>query len=286
MKIVFFNIPAHGHTNPTLGVVKELIKNNHDVYYYSYEIMREKIESSGAHFIPCDKFDSQTKLSNEDKEKIAKDLVFSTNLIVDMTLRLDDEILREMQELKPDVIIADSMAFWGKLIAKKLNIPFISSTTTFAFNKYSARVMKQDGPGLFQLIKSVPKINKSLNRLREKGYEVKDFGCHDLSSCDYPDYAKPAARAVADGTCEKGIVICTTGIGISITANKFKGVRCALCSDCFSAEATRLHNDANVLALGAGVVGELLALRIVDTFLNTEFSNVERHINRVKMIEE
>ena len=137
--------------------------------------MREKIESSGAHFIPCDKFDSQTKLSNEDKEKIAKDLVFSTNLIVDMTLRLDDEILKEMQELKPDVIIADSMAFWGKLIAKNVNIPFISSTTTFAFNKYSARVMKQEGPGLFQLIKSIPKINKSLNRLREKGYEVKSM---------------------------------------------------------------------------------------------------------------
>ena len=175
MKIVFFNIPAHGHTNPTLGVVKELINNNHEVYYYSYEIMREKIESSGAHFIPCDKFDSQTKLSNEDKEKIAKDLVFSTNLIVDMTLRLDDEILKEMQELKPDVIVADSMAFWGKLIAKKLKIPFISSTTTFAFNKYSARVMKQDGPGLFQLIKSIPKINKSLNKLREKGYEVKSM---------------------------------------------------------------------------------------------------------------
>ena len=175
MKIVFFNIPAYGHTNPTLGVVKELIKNNHDVYYYSYETMRKKIESSGAHFIPCDKFDSQTKLSNEDKEKIAKDLVFSTNLIVDMTLRLDDEILKEMQELKPDVIIADSMAFWGKLIAKKLNIPFISSTTTFAFNKYSAKIMKQDGPGLFQLIKSIPKINKSLNRLREKGYEVKSM---------------------------------------------------------------------------------------------------------------
>ena len=175
MKIVFFNIPAHGHTNPTLGIVKELLKNNHEVYYYSYEIMRGKIESSGAHFISCDKFDSQTKLSNEDKERISKDLVFSTNLIVDMTLRLDDEILKEMQKLKPDVIIADSMAFWGKLIAKKLNIPFISSTTTFAFNKYSARIMKQDGPSLFQLIKSIPKINKSLDKLREKGYKVKSM---------------------------------------------------------------------------------------------------------------
>ena len=175
MKVVFFNIPAHGHTNPTLGVVKELIKNNHEVYYYSYEIMREKIEASGAHFIPCDKFDLQTKLSNEDKDKIAKDLVFSTNLIVEMTLNLDDAILKEMQELKPDVIIGDSVAFWGKLIAKKLNIPFISSTTTFAFNKYSAKIMKQDGPGLFQLILSMSKINKSLDRLRNKGYEVKSM---------------------------------------------------------------------------------------------------------------
>ena len=175
MKIVFFNIPAHGHTNPTLGIVKELIKNNHEVYYYSYEIMREKIETTGAHFIPCDKFDLQTQLSNEDKNKIAKDLVFSINLIVEMTLNLDVAILKEMQELKPDVIIGDSVAFWGKLIAKKLNIPFISSTTTFAFNKYSAKIMKQDGPGLFQLILSMSKINKSLDRLRNKGYEVKSM---------------------------------------------------------------------------------------------------------------
>lgn len=174
MKIVFFNIPAHGHTNPTLGIIKELIKNNHEVYYYSYEVMREKIESSGAHFISCDKYDTQIKLTNEDKDKIAKDLAFSINLIVDMTLSLDDAILKEMQKLKPDVIIADSMAFWGKLIAKKLDIPFISSTTTFAFNKYSSRVMKQDSPGLFQLIKSIPKINKSLDKLRKKGYEVKN----------------------------------------------------------------------------------------------------------------
>lgn len=173
MKIAFFCIPAYGHTNPTLGVVKELIKNNNEVYYYSYEIMREKIESTGAKFIPCDEFDPQTKLSKEDKEKISKDLAFSINLIVDLTLGLDNSILEEMEKIKPDVIVADSVAFWGKLIAKKLNIPFISSTTTFAFNKYSARVMKSDGPGLFQMLKSIPKINKSLKRLREKGYEVK-----------------------------------------------------------------------------------------------------------------
>lgn len=173
MKIAFFCIPAHGHTNPTLGVVKELIKNNNEVYYYSYEIMREKIESTGAKFISCDELDPQTKLSKEDKEKISKDLAFSINLIVDLTLGLDNSILEEMEKIKPDVIVADSVAFWGKLIAKKLNIPFISSTTTFAFNKYSARVMKSDGPGLFQMLRSIPKINKSLKRLREKGYEVK-----------------------------------------------------------------------------------------------------------------
>ena len=118
--------------------------------------------------------------------------------------------------------------------------------------------------------------------LTEKGYEVKDFGCHDLSSCDYPDYAKPAARAVADGTCEKGIVICTTGIGVSICANKIDGVRCALCSDPVTAKLTRLHNDTNVVAIGAGIVGELLAMDIIDTFLTTEFSNDPRHIRRVE----
>ena len=126
---------------------------------------------------------------------------------------------------------------------------------------------------------------KVVKHLQDKGYEVEDMGCYSLESCDYPIYGKKVAKAVSEGKCDRGIVICTTGIGISITANKFKGVRAALCSDCFSAEATRLHNDANVLALGAGVVGELLAIKIVDTFLNTEFSNVDRHINRVRLIE-
>ena len=122
--------------------------------------------------------------------------------------------------------------------------------------------------------------------LKENNYEVNDRGCYSLEACDYPVYGRKVAEDVASGECDRGIVICTTGIGISITANKVKGVRAALCSDCFSAQATRLHNDANVLALGAGVVGELLALKIVDIFLNTEFSNVDRHINRVKLIEQ
>lgn len=120
----------------------------------------------------------------------------------------------------------------------------------------------------------------------ERGIEYKDYGCMDKSSCDYPVYAKAVAKAVASGECEKGIVICTTGIGISITANKMKGIRCALCSDTVSAKLTRLHNNANMLSMGAGIVGTNLALDIVDTFLHTEFSGEERHQRRVDQIEE
>ena len=122
--------------------------------------------------------------------------------------------------------------------------------------------------------------------LEDHGIAYRDYGCHDKSSCDYPEFGKVAAKAVAGGECEKGIVICTTGIGISIAANKVKGVRCALCSDTLSAKMTRLHNDANMLAMGAGIVGENLALDIVETFLNTEFSGEERHQRRIDKIEE
>lgn len=122
--------------------------------------------------------------------------------------------------------------------------------------------------------------------LEEKGIAYKDFGCPDTSSCDYPEFGRAAAQAVAAGECEKGIVICTTGIGISIAANKVKGIRCALCADTLSAKMTRLHNDANMLALGAGIVGTNLALGIVETFLTTDFSGEERHQRRINLIEE
>ncbi len=122
--------------------------------------------------------------------------------------------------------------------------------------------------------------------LEEKGLSYKDFGTYTEESCDYPVYAKKVAKAILDGECEKGILICGTGIGISITANKFPGIRAALCHDCFSAQATREHNDANIVAMGARVVGAGLAIKIVDTFLNTEFSGDERHINRIRQIEE
>ena len=121
--------------------------------------------------------------------------------------------------------------------------------------------------------------------LAAKGITCEDFGTNSTDSCDYPDFGKAAAQAVADGRCEKGIVICTTGIGISISANKVKGIRCALCGDVLSAEMTRRHNDANMLAMGAGIVGTLVAERIVDTFLTTEFEG-GRHARRVaKMME-
>ena len=119
--------------------------------------------------------------------------------------------------------------------------------------------------------------------LEEKGFEVKDFGTNSKDSCDYPDFAGPAALAVASGECEKGIVLCTTGIGVSITANKVKGIRCALLSDLLSAKMTRQHNDTNVMAMGAAIVGEMLALQIVDTWLGTEFEG-GRHQRRVDKI--
>ncbi len=121
--------------------------------------------------------------------------------------------------------------------------------------------------------------------LEKRGLEFKDFGCYSEASCDYPEYGKAVAHAVADGECECGILICGTGIGISITANKVPGIRAALCTDCFMAEATRQHNDANILALGGRVVGPGLALKIVDTFLDTPFSNEERHLRRIRGIE-
>lgn len=125
-----------------------------------------------------------------------------------------------------------------------------------------------------------------IDYLEQNGYEYKDYGTYTEESCDYPVYGKAVANAVVSGECKQGIIICGTGIGISIAANKIKGVRAALCGDVFSAKATREHNDANILAMGARVTGPGLALEIVKAFLETEFSNDERHIRRISMIED
>ena len=126
--------------------------------------------------------------------------------------------------------------------------------------------------------------NIVVEHLTKKGYEVADFGTYTTASCDYPEFAAAAAKAVASGECEKGIVLCTTGIGVSITANKVKGIRCALLSDVMSARLTREHNDTNMMALGAGIVGKNLALEIIDTWLTTEFSHDERHQRRINKL--
>jgi len=126
--------------------------------------------------------------------------------------------------------------------------------------------------------------NTVVAHLEKQGHQVTDFGTHTKDSCDYPEFAAAAARAVADGTCERGIVLCTTGIGVSITANKIPGIRCALLSDLMSARLTREHNDTNMMALGAGVVGEMLALEIVDTWVGTAFSGNERHQRRINKV--
>lgn len=126
--------------------------------------------------------------------------------------------------------------------------------------------------------------NEIIAHLKERGFDVKDFGCHSAESVDYPDYALPAALAVQSGECEKGILICGTGIGMSMVANKVKGIRCAHCCDEFSAQATRQHNDANMMALGARIISTELAVKLADIFLDTPFSGEARHAKRIEKI--
>ena len=171
-KIVFFCIPAQGHTNPTLGVVRELVRRGHQVWYYSYNILRGPIEAAGAVFVSCDEFDAEQRLTPKEAARIGKDLALSTKVLTDTTLALDDTVCRHMEELKPDCIVADSMAVWGKAVSLKKGIPFVSSTTTFAFNQHSAKLMKQSTGELLSLIFSMPKINKCIRRFQEKGYPI------------------------------------------------------------------------------------------------------------------
>ena len=172
--IVFFCIPAHGHTNPTLGVVRELTARGHEVWYYSYQMFREKIESAGAVFVPCDDFDMEQKLSPKDTARVGKDLAFSTKILVDTTLALDEKVCADMEGLKPDCIVTDSMAVWGKAVALKLGIPFVISNTTFAFNRHSAKIMKQSFGEMLNMVLSMPKISKDIRRLQKRGYQVRN----------------------------------------------------------------------------------------------------------------
>ncbi|MBQ9844876.1 MAG: glucosyltransferase [Oscillospiraceae bacterium] len=208
-KIVFFCIPAHGHTNPTLGVVRELVSRGHQVWYYSYNSMKDKISDTGAVFVSCDDYDAEQRLSAKDGARIGKDLAFSTKILVDTTLALDDTICADMLKLKPDCIVADSMATWGKAIAIKLGIPFVSSTTTFAFNKYSAKIMKQSCTDMLKLLISMPQISKQIKRLQQKGYPIKnvldiiqnDENTHTIV------YTSPEFQPCADTFSEKYVFV-------------------------------------------------------------------------------
>ena len=174
-KIVFFCIPASGHTNPTIGVVRELVNRGHQVWYYSFEPFREKLEAAGAKFVSCDGCDRELHLTPEEGTKVGKDMAFSIKILVDSTLALDEMVCRHMEELRPDCIVADSMAVWGKAAAMKLHIPFVSSTTTFAFNRHSAKIMKQSLSQVFGMIFSMPRINQDMERLKAAGYPVGSF---------------------------------------------------------------------------------------------------------------
>lgn len=174
MKIAWFNIPAYGHTNPTLSLVKEMIDAGHEVTYFSFEKFRGMIESTGAVFVPCDEYDLNID-AKDGGNRVGKDLAFSIELIVESTLAMDGLMERVIPEIKPDLIIADSMAFCGKLAAMKYGIPYVCSNTTFAFNRYAAKYMNQGMGGLFGTFFAMPKIRKQLKRLREKGYMVKSF---------------------------------------------------------------------------------------------------------------
>lgn len=154
-------------------MVRELVSRGHKVWYYSYEPFREKIEGAGAEFIACDKYDREQGLNPKDAAKVGKNLAFSMEILADTTLVLGDAACRDMERIKPDCIVADSMAVWGKMVAARLGIPFVSSTTTFAFNRYSAKIMKQSLGDMLSMLISMPKINRQLKRLRDNGYPIK-----------------------------------------------------------------------------------------------------------------
>ena len=203
MKIAWFCIPAHGHTNPTLGLVKALTEAGHQVWYFSFEEFREKIENAGATFIGCDGYDFEM----EDKgnaDRVGKDKVYATELLVSSTLALDEMTSRVIGEIKPDIVVSDSVAFWGKLAAMKHGLPYVSSTTTFAFNKYSAKYMQESTWDIARMLVALPHINKQLKRLRDEGYPVKSLldivqNDNDTNTIVYTSkYFQPCSETFSD----------------------------------------------------------------------------------------
>ncbi len=203
MKIVWFCIPAYGHTNPTLGLVKALTERGHIIYYFSFEMFREKIESVGAQFFPCDGYNFEME-GKENADRVGKDQAFAVQMLVSSTLALDEMVTEKVAELKPDVIVSDSVAYWGKLAAMKHGLPYVCSTTTFAFNRYSAKYMKHGAGETLKMLFSMPKVNKQIKRLREKGYPVKGLldivqNDNETNTIVYTSkYFQPCAESFSD----------------------------------------------------------------------------------------
>lgn len=204
MKIAWFCIPAAGHTNPTVEVVRTLTQAGHHVRYYSFMLFREKLEAAGAEVIPIDDYCAELKLGPDAGKRIATDTAFATQVLADTTLAVDEALLEDLRAYQPNVIVADSMAMWGKLLAIKLGVPYVCSTTTFAFNQHSAKIMKQSIWELVKMMLSMGKINKQLKRLQDHGYAVKSIldvvqNDNDTHTVVYTsDYFQPCADTFSD----------------------------------------------------------------------------------------
>lgn len=174
-KIAVFCIRAQGHTNPTIEVVRELVQRGNEVWYYSYLQYKEKIEEAGAKFIACDDYDVDEKEYAGGEMKITRDFAQAIKKMVDITIALDETLTKDMQEFQPDCIMTDSMATWGKATAKKMNIPFICSTATFAYNKYSCRIMKRSMWDVLKSAMAMPSVSRDIKRLQDKGYPFENL---------------------------------------------------------------------------------------------------------------
>ncbi len=172
-KIVFFCIPAHGHTNPTIPVVRELTRLGHEVWYYSFAPFCQRIEAAGARFIGCDAF--LPPLRPEDEQGVGKDFALLIEMVADTTIALDERVCADLRAFRPDVVVSDSVCFWGKLFARKLDLPFVCSTTSFAFNQHTARLMKRSPMELVRMITGMPRIQRKMKLLREHGYQLSGF---------------------------------------------------------------------------------------------------------------
>lgn len=206
MRVCWFCIPAYGHTNPTLALVREMTRRGHEVYYFSFRRFREQIEQAGGRFIGCDDYEPEMK-HPEQQDRVGTDVAFSMELLVSATLALDEMAMRTVDALRPDVIVSDSVAYWGKLVAMKCRIPYVCSTTTFAFNRASSGYIRHGLGEALNLLVSLPKVNRQIKRLQDRGYPVK--GMLDIIQNDNStntiiytsEYFQPCAETFPDKYC-------------------------------------------------------------------------------------